>query len=99
MPRQTSIASFILRFVQERAADASAAPAQTAWHGIIKHVQTNEQQRFATIADMVAFIDNYICLDAYPGAQISNVGDIGPQSVAEQGLDVAAPDVPLAKTD
>ena len=66
MPPQTNITSFVLRFVQETSIDATTQPPQTDWHGIIKHVQTNNEQHFMDFADAIAFIAKYIDLDDLP---------------------------------
>jgi hypothetical protein len=63
MPSQTNIASFVLRFVHETATDGTADPSRTDWHGVIKHVQTNNEQHFSCFADAVAFIAKYVTLD------------------------------------
>ncbi|MGD1994858.1 MAG: hypothetical protein PVI59_16820 [Anaerolineae bacterium] len=57
MPEAT-IASFILRFTQE--ATLETEPSGGAWRGVIRHVQTNEEIRFAQVADALAFIARYI---------------------------------------
>ncbi len=66
MPSQTNIASFVVRFVQETT-DGIAEPPQAGWHGIIRHVQTNDEQHFARLADAIAFIARYVKLDEFPG--------------------------------
>jgi hypothetical protein len=63
MPAQTNIASFVLRFVQETTTDANIDPTRTDWHGVIKHVQTNDERHFTCIADAITFIANYVTLD------------------------------------
>lgn len=55
----TTIASFIVRFVQETTND----PASTQiWRGIIRHVQTGEESFFTRIDDALTFISRYVDL-------------------------------------
>jgi hypothetical protein len=67
MPSQTSVASFVLRFVQETTVETDVDSAQCGWHGVIKHVQTNREQHFTRFADAVAFIADYVDLDVSVG--------------------------------
>jgi len=64
MPPQTNVASFVLRFVQETTDDATDPP-RTDWRGVIKYVQTNEEQHFTRLADAIAFIASYVNLDSF----------------------------------
>lgn len=68
MPEAT-IASFILRFTQE--ATSETEPSGPVWRGVIRHVQTNEEIRFAQMADALAFIARYIDLGEGHEAKIS----------------------------
>jgi len=61
MPPQTNVASFVLRFMQDRT-DTDAPP--TNWRGVVKHVQTNEEKHFTSFADAIEFIAGYVNLDA-----------------------------------
>ncbi len=62
------VESFVLRFVADAPSDAaplessaSPDPAPPArWHGVIVHVQTNQEKHFTNIADAVAFIARYV---------------------------------------
>jgi hypothetical protein len=64
MPSQTIVASFVLRFVKETS-QATADSPQTDWHGIIKHVQSDSEQRFTHLADAIAFIAQFVELDEF----------------------------------
>ena len=55
---ETSVDSFIVRFVQEQ--KQSNGPSATAWHGIIRHVQSKEEIRFTHIEDALRFVANYV---------------------------------------
>lgn len=61
--RDALIASFILRFVQETPADP--APSR-AWRGMIRHVQTGEEFPFTHLEDALAFIRQYVDIEANP---------------------------------
>jgi len=62
MSSQTNVASFILRFVQEEIGN-QPAPAKADWHGLIKHVQTDTEERFTRLVDALAFMTRYVDLD------------------------------------
>ncbi len=55
MESDTNLISFVLRFVSESSTDE-----QPAWHGVIRHVQTNQERHFTRWADAVAFIEQYV---------------------------------------
>jgi hypothetical protein len=55
----TNVISFVLRFVYDQPSDESSGLA-TGWHGLIRHVQSNEEQRFTRWADATAFIARYV---------------------------------------
>ena len=61
MSSQTRVTSFILRFVQERTKDPPT-PANADWHGLIKHVQTDTEERFTRLVDALAFMARYVDL-------------------------------------
>jgi hypothetical protein len=65
MPRQTNVASFVLRFVQETS-DASLDFGRAPWRGVIKHVQSNDELQFTSFVDAIAFISSYVDLDERP---------------------------------
>lgn len=55
----TNVTSFVLRFVYDQPSDESPGPA-AGWHGLIRHVQSNEEQRFTRWTDATAFIARYV---------------------------------------
>lgn len=71
MPPQTNVASFVLRFMQETT-DAVANTSPSGWRGVIKHVQTNDEQHFTRIADALAFIAHYVCLEEFDEGRKTN---------------------------
>ncbi len=73
MPAETNLHSFVLRFVTDPT-DGGHASASAAWHGVVRHVQSDEERPFAQWADAVAFIAQYVDLHnaADPGDQPSN---------------------------
>ena len=62
--------SFILRFTQDQQA------LDTPWHGVIRHVQNNEEIRFTRIEDALAFINGYV--------PVSPSGEDEPVSVSDE---------------
>lgn len=61
MPAETNLHSFVLRFVTDPP-DGDHASAPAAWHGVVRHVQSDEERPFAQWADAVAFIAQYVDL-------------------------------------
>jgi hypothetical protein len=61
MPSQTDVVSFVLRFVQETT-NSPAASAKANWYGLIRHVQTDNEERFTCLADLITFISRYVDL-------------------------------------
>ncbi len=53
------VESFVLRFVHDASSDP-AALSQSHWHGVVVHVQSNEEKNFSNIADAIAFISRYV---------------------------------------
>lgn len=51
---ETAVTSFVLRFTQE-----SEAP-PTAWRGLIRHIQTDQEIHFVRIEDALQFIAQFI---------------------------------------
>lgn len=51
------VESFVLRFVQNAPGDHASQ-----WHGVVVHVQTNEEKSFSDFADAIAFISRYVPL-------------------------------------
>lgn len=62
---ETTIASFIVRFIQEGGADDAAQPA--GWRGVVRHVQSNQQMRFTCIEDALHFMEKFVDLNAGGG--------------------------------
>ncbi len=60
MESDANLTSFVLRFVSEQAADD---PASTSWHGVIRHVQTNQERAFTRWSEAEAFIQQYVELN------------------------------------
>ncbi len=58
---ETTIASFLLRFVQESPPDATPPPG--TWRGLIRHVQSGDECPFTRIEDALAFIGRYVELE------------------------------------
>ncbi len=62
------VESFVLRFVADEPADTAIPQALNPhdrsalkrWHGVVVHVQTNQEKRFTNFADAVAFIARYV---------------------------------------
>jgi hypothetical protein len=55
---EATIASFVLRFTQEHV--SSAKSPSSAWRGVIRHIQTEEEVRFVQMEDALAFISRYV---------------------------------------
>ncbi len=54
----TTIHSFVLRFVQEH----EPQPPGALWYGVIRHVQSSNEIRFADIHEALAFMEGYVDL-------------------------------------
>ena len=54
---ENSLDSFVLRFV--RGADDTSRPT-AAWHGVIRHVQSNRERAFNRWGDAVSFINEFV---------------------------------------
>ncbi len=82
---ETTIASFVLRFTQEEAADPAGSP----WRGIIRHVQSNEQARFTRFQDALDFIGRYVEMtnDPVSGLEATTVEALGPGGTIEMDVD------------
>lgn len=66
---ERGIASFVVRFVQERWRDTQGEP-HLQWRGQIQHVQGSEEAPFTDFADAVAFMQqhlNQLTSNALPG--------------------------------
>ncbi len=60
MDTEANLTSFVLRFVSDQPSDDATA---ASWHGVIRHVQTNQERAFTRWADAVAFIEQYVELN------------------------------------
>ncbi len=58
--REMTIASFVLRFTQEQASGSGSASGP--WHGVIRHVQSDEETHFKRIEDALAFVSRFVVL-------------------------------------
>jgi hypothetical protein len=59
MPK-TTIASFVLRFTQERTSDTESV---TPWRAVIRHVQSDEEAHFTRMDEALTFIRRYVNLN------------------------------------
>ena len=55
------VESFVLRFIED-SPRLEMPSATRSWHGVILHVQTNEEKTFAHFADAVAFMARYVSI-------------------------------------
>ena len=62
MTPETHLVSFVLRFVYDQPPGETTASA-ARWHGVVRHVQSNEELHFIRWADAVAFIERFAQLD------------------------------------
>ena len=53
---ENNLDSFVLRFVH----GADDAPHPVAWHGVIRHVQSNRERAFNRWGDAVSFINEFV---------------------------------------
>jgi hypothetical protein len=53
---ETAVTSFVVRFMQED-------PADDAWRGFIRHVQTSQEIHFANIEDALIFMGQFVKID------------------------------------
>lgn len=68
MNTQRGIASFLVRFAQERWRDDHGEP-HVQWRGHIRHVQGNDEASFSDAAEAIAFMQQHLTkltLDALP---------------------------------
>jgi pimeloyl-ACP methyl ester carboxylesterase len=72
--RTPHVESFVLRFVQEAPAAAELARAP-GWHGVVRHVQTNQEEPFTQLTDAIAFIARYVSVGDFnfKGAAVPKV--------------------------
>ncbi len=55
------VESFVVRFIQDVPEDGQPAAA-LPWHGVIVHVQSNQEKAFVRIADALSFMGHYVSL-------------------------------------
>ncbi len=64
----SELVSFVLRFVQEEPTEdttpSNANDSSRTWRGVIRHVQSDDEQHFARWDDAVAFIARHVSLEA-----------------------------------
>ena len=63
MESEANLTSFVLRFVFDQPPEEGASNRQV-WHGVIRHVQTNQELLFSDWADAVAFVARYVDVQA-----------------------------------
>ncbi len=69
MPGETPrVESFVVRFVHD-APEERRAPGTPGWHGVIVHVQSNEERPFIKIADAVAFMSRFVGIGELPPSE------------------------------
>jgi len=70
MPGETSLDSFVLRFVHDTGAGEPARgqlPGRPqSWYGMIRHVQSNRERQFTRWSDALAFIAQFVDLSEAP---------------------------------
>ncbi len=65
MDSEANLVSFVLRFVFDQppeTTETAPAPTGPAWHGVIRHVQTNQERHFTRWAEAAAFVEQYVDL-------------------------------------
>jgi hypothetical protein len=63
---ENSLDSFVLRFVH--GTDDTSRPT-AAWHGVIRHVQSNRERAFNRWGDAVSFITEFVDIVAEESAE------------------------------
>ncbi len=58
---ETAVTSFIIRFTQEKETEQPAI----GWHGLVRHVQSDESRHFSEMDEALAFISNFVKIDTY----------------------------------
>ncbi|MCL5950334.1 MAG: hypothetical protein M1132_01190 [Chloroflexi bacterium] len=53
------VESFVIRFVRDTP-ESQTPLTPRGWHGVVVHVQTNEEKSFVQFADAIAFIKRYV---------------------------------------
>ena len=72
---ESSLDSFVLRFVH--GADDDSRPT-VAWHGVIRHVQSNRERAFNHWTDAVSFINEFVDTGASEFAACGGSSDVHP---------------------
>ena len=62
---EARVDSFVVRFVYEKPAAGADLPAR-AWHGVIRHVQSDAELYFTHWAEAEAFIGEYVVIAGPP---------------------------------
>ncbi len=70
MTVETTVVSFVIRFVYDAPADRSAGLA-SGWHGFIRHVQSDEERHFTRWADAASFMAQYVKLENGPDVTVA----------------------------
>ena len=58
---ETSVVSFIVRFIQEETDEPQPTP--HPWRGLIRHVQTDQERRFTHIEEALQFMGQFVDID------------------------------------
>ena len=58
---ETKITSFMIRFVEEHV--PASQPGAPPWRGVVRHVQSREEERFTRKEELLAFIGRYVDLE------------------------------------
>lgn len=61
MPPDTGLDSFVLRFVYDSPADQTSRP--VAWHGVIRHVQSDAECHFTRWEEAATFVAQFVGLE------------------------------------
>ncbi len=67
---ETAVTSFIIRFTQEKEAEQPAM----GWHGLVRHVQSDEECHFVEMEEALAFISDFVKIGIY--TKIGNLKEI-----------------------
>ena len=58
---ETSVVSFIVRFIQEETDEPQPIP--HPWRGLIRHVHTDQERRFTHITEALQFMGQFVDID------------------------------------
>lgn len=70
MTVETTVVSFVVRFVYDAPADGPAGLASD-WHGFIRHVQSDEERHFTRWEDAASFMAQYVRLENGPDVTVA----------------------------